>query len=162
MLSEATPAAEILVAASRRVALQAALQELEPATAETFTPRELTPFLGALRKLPAEERWEAPTPPPPSPAGDGDAADAYMVFTSGSTGLPKAVKISQLQLVNLLRAFRERWGGDFKAGRDATIAQIAWAWDMHTLDAWLPLAQVRVRVRLPLTLTLTLSLTPNP
>ena len=138
MLTDATPSCEIVVTAGRIGAWSATLPLLDDHPAVV---RELTPFLNDLRSETRAGKWAKTSLAPPIPAADGDAADAYMIYTSGSTGLPKAVKISQLQLVDILNAFRERWGGAMTAGKDIAIAQIAWAWDMHVLDMWLPLSQ---------------------
>ena len=114
----------------------------------TLRPRFLTPFLHDVRTHRAPSSAATmekgpPLPPHVSPVAPSNAkhADAYMIFTSGSTGLPKAVKIAHLQLVDMLRAFATHWSAAMEAGKDTAIAQIAWAWDMHVLDMWLPLTQ---------------------
>ena len=149
LLAEATPACELLVSDSRRVVWESALAKLtgkgsENGRKKVLQPCFLTTILHNLRSG-AGEGLSGPTAPLrlPTPASPfrADRSDAYMIFTSGSTGLPKAVKIAHLQLCDMLRAFASHWGAEMGAGTDASIAQIAWAWDMHVLDMWLPLTQ---------------------
>lgn len=131
LLAEATPACEILVSDSRRVLWESALAKLNAKGAEiVLQPRFLTTILHNLRSdedgTPSHRApVKLPTPASPFRA---DMSDAYMIFTSGSTGLPKAVKIAHLQLCDMLRAFATHWGAEMAAGKDAAVAQIAWAW----------------------------------
>lgn len=65
---------------------------------------------------------------------------AYVIFTSGSTGAPKGVRITHGQVLDLCRAFVSTWGCAMGTG-DVASAQIAWSWDMHVLDIFMPLLQ---------------------
>ena len=71
------------------------------------------------------------------PDGDVSASDVmYIVYTSGSTGNPKAVPINHRSVVNLL-TFAAR---KFTMGPgDAVGAVATFAFDMSVLDFWLPL-----------------------
>ena len=61
---------------------------------------------------------------------------AYVLYTSGSTGNPKGVEISQGALANLLNAMRDR--PDFGA-EDALLAVTTLSFDIAALELFLPL-----------------------
>ena len=82
---------------------------------------------------------ERPFSPPVRAAARPDP-DAYLMYTSGSTGLPKAVRITHHQLLRLCRAFITDWDSRMKPG-DHALGLIAYAWDMHLLDIFMPLLQ---------------------
>ena len=152
LLAEATPSSDILVSDNNRGKWESVVAKLmAKGSKHALRPRFLTPFLHDVRTHlappssagAATNKEKGPPPPLVAPVAPSAAerADAYMIFTSGSTGLPKAVKIAHLQLVDMLRAFATHWSASMEAGKDTAIAQIAWAWDMHVLDMWLPLTQ---------------------
>jgi amino acid adenylation domain-containing protein len=82
---------------------------------------------------------------PADPLMDGDGSSplasglpdrlAYILFTSGSTGHPKGIQISQAALANFLRAARDRLG--FTAG-DRMLAVAALTFDISLLEILLP------------------------
>lgn len=72
-----------------------------------------------------------PETPMPSP---GDLA--YVLFTSGSSGRPKAVEISHRALANLLESFRAAPGFE---SADAMFAVTTLSFDIAALEIFLPL-----------------------
>jgi amino acid adenylation domain-containing protein len=72
-----------------------------------------------------------PALPPPAPA-----SPAYVVYTSGSTGLPKGVVISHSSLSAFLQAIREHVG---LTPGDAWLAITSLSFDIAALELFLPL-----------------------
>ena len=71
-----------------------------------------------------------PEPAPPLPAG-GDRL-AYVLFTSGSSGTPKGVEVTQRGLVNLMRS-----GADLVPRGEDTVLHVApLDFDMSALEIW--------------------------
>ena len=62
---------------------------------------------------------------------------AYVIFTSGSSGVPKGVKVLQSSLVSLVENMNKRIG--IKSG-DVLLAQAAFNFDMSIADIFWPLA----------------------
>ncbi|MEU8774463.1 non-ribosomal peptide synthetase [Streptomyces sp. NPDC048606] len=83
--------------------------------------------LTAPREEPEEGEDERPLPPP-----SGPRAEAYVMYTSGTTGRPKGVMIGQRAVVRLVR------GTDFvDLSRDSRILQTgALAFDATTFEFW--------------------------
>lgn len=71
----------------------------------------------------------------PLPRVDADSL-AYVLYTSGSTGEPKGVRILQRNLVNFLRAMREAPGFGHD---DAICAATTLSFDIAALELYLPL-----------------------
>lgn len=75
-----------------------------------------------------------PATTPPSIASD---AVAYLCFTSGSSGVPKAVEVPYGSIAHTVRAFTEYLGST--GPRDHLLAT-SWAFDVALLDLWLALS----------------------
>lgn len=78
--------------------------------------------------------------------GTGDGADphplslddlAYVLFTSGSTGVPKGVMISQRAIANSIADFTRRYGF---TPRDRTLGLSALGFDLSVFDIFCPLS----------------------
>ncbi|HEY0271461.1 MAG TPA: amino acid adenylation domain-containing protein [Sphingomonas sp.] len=70
----------------------------------------------------------------PEPVAGEDLV--YVLYTSGSTGMPKGVEIPHAALVNLLAAMRDRPG--FARG-ETLLAITTLSFDIAELELWLPL-----------------------
>lgn len=81
----------------------------------------------------------------PAAAGGTDADPAYVMFTSGSTGQPKAVVVPHRAVVRLVR------GADFAAmsGAERWLHAASPAFDGATLELWAPLLNGGTMVVLP-------------
>lgn len=66
----------------------------------------------------------------------GASSVAYVIHTSGSTGVPKGVRVSQAALSNFLGAMRERPG---ISADDAVLAVTSLSFDIAILEILLPL-----------------------
>jgi amino acid adenylation domain-containing protein/thioester reductase-like protein len=88
-----------------------ALAVTRPGLSHRFTGLPVL-ALGGDGGTPAESPTAPPaTPPPASPTATATASDtAYIVCTSGSTGAPKAVRVSHGSLGYLCRSVNERYG----------------------------------------------------
>ncbi|OMI35640.1 amino acid adenylation domain-containing protein [Streptomyces sparsogenes DSM 40356] len=74
----------------------------------------------------------------PAPVGRPDPAlPAYVLFTSGSTGLPKGVEVSHRAVVNTVEAMEEQLG---LGPADRTLAVSALDFDLATWDIFTPLS----------------------
>jgi amino acid adenylation domain-containing protein len=100
--------------------------------------------------LPGQQVPSVPVPVNPAAAGlrgrHGDGGDpAYIMFTSGSTGQPKAVVVPHRAIVRLVRA------ADFAAmtGAERWLHAAAPAFDAATLELWAPLLNGGTVVVLP-------------
>jgi amino acid adenylation domain-containing protein len=69
-------------------------------------------------------------------AGLLPAHPAYVIYTSGSTGRPKGVVISHEALANFIGSMREHLA---LGARDALLAVTTVAFDIHTLELYVPL-----------------------
>ncbi|MFJ5228432.1 amino acid adenylation domain-containing protein [Kitasatospora sp. NPDC088391] len=76
----------------------------------------------------------APERPGPPPVPIGGARLAYTVFTSGSTGLPKAVGVTHADVLAL--AADAAWDG---GAADAVLMHSAYVFDASTFEIWVPL-----------------------
>lgn len=74
----------------------------------------------------------------PAPVVQSDPAlPAYVLFTSGSTGLPKGVEVSHRAVVNTIEAMEEQFG---LGPSDRTLAISALDFDLATWDIFTPLS----------------------
>ncbi|MFS0697205.1 amino acid adenylation domain-containing protein [Streptomyces nitrosporeus] len=75
-------------------------------------------------------------PAAPGPLRDSgpDSRLAYVMFTSGSTGLPKGVGVTHADITAL--AADRRWGG---GAADAVLMHSAYVFDASTFEIWAPL-----------------------
>ena len=75
----------------------------------------------------------ATTAPPRPPLSGNDAA--YVMFTSGSTGVPKGVRVAHRGIVRLVR------GQDFitQGSKEVWLQQAPTSFDASTLELWAPL-----------------------
>jgi amino acid adenylation domain-containing protein len=85
--------------------------------------------------LAIEEIAEAPSGAAPASAGSPDSL-AYVICTSGSTGVPKGVEIEHRSVVNVVEGMRRRFG--FGRG-DTMLAVSRLTFDMSAPDVFLPL-----------------------
>jgi amino acid adenylation domain-containing protein len=85
-----------------------------------------------VRRIDVDERQDAN---PPSVALKAEHR-AYVLYTSGSTGAPKAVEITHASIANLIDAFRDEPG---LTTRDRVLAHSAISFDISIIELWLPL-----------------------
>ncbi|MCX5401660.1 non-ribosomal peptide synthetase [Streptomyces sp. NBC_00102] len=88
----------------------------------------------AGRVLDAGPPGTGAAPPETLPLGGGGARLAYVMFTSGSTGLPKGVGVTHADITSL--AAERTWGD---GATDAVLLHSAYAFDASTFEIWVPL-----------------------
>lgn len=99
--------------------------------------------LGAAAAIPviaidatqAPETAEPDGPEPPDPGSDG-SSEMYTIYTSGSTGLPKGVRLTHRGVVNFLTSMREEPG---LTPDDVLLAVTSPSFDIAVLELFLPL-----------------------
>jgi amino acid adenylation domain-containing protein len=98
-------------------------------------PGALSAFDGPVLSLARDaERIAAHPAAPPPPAGEAEG-EAYVVYTSGSTGTPRGVAVPHRAVVRLVRG-----SGFIRMGPEETFLQMApLAFDASTLELWGPL-----------------------
>ncbi|KPC78475.1 MULTISPECIES: non-ribosomal peptide synthetase [Streptomyces] len=79
-------------------------------------------------------REGGPAAPGDLPAEPGGAGLAYVMFTSGSTGLPKGVGVTHADITAL--ASDRAWGD---GAADAVLLHSAYVFDASTFEIWVPL-----------------------
>ncbi|QIQ01043.1 non-ribosomal peptide synthetase [Streptomyces liangshanensis] len=79
-------------------------------------------------------RHGGPAAPGTLPAVPGGTRLAYVMFTSGSTGLPKGVGVTHADITAL--AAERTWGG---GAADAVLLHSAYVFDASTFEIWVPL-----------------------
>ncbi|WP_329172616.1 non-ribosomal peptide synthetase [Streptomyces sp. NBC_01477] len=79
-------------------------------------------------------RAGGPAAPGALPAAGGGSGLAYVMFTSGSTGLPKGVGVCHADIAAL--AADRTWGGGVA---DAVLMHSAYVFDASTFEIWTPL-----------------------
>ncbi|MEW2219649.1 amino acid adenylation domain-containing protein [Streptomyces sp. NPDC006990] len=105
--------------------------------AAVLTDREHAPLCEGVSTAPvllledAGAREHAPVVQP------DPALPAYVLFTSGSTGLPKGVEVSHRAVVNTVEAMEEQFG---LGPADRTLAISALDFDLATWDVFTPLS----------------------
>lgn len=88
------------------------------------------------RLLMVDELISAPDARAATPPAIGDNDTAYVMFTSGSTGVPKGVEIPHSALTNLLLSMAETTA--FSA-KDKLIAVTTFSFDISVLELFMPL-----------------------
>lgn len=63
---------------------------------------------------------------------------ALVMYTSGSTGVPKGIMINHAALSNQIHAFSQAWG--IKEGKERVLHQSSYAWDMSICQILLSLS----------------------
>ncbi|MFJ4971757.1 amino acid adenylation domain-containing protein [Streptomyces sp. NPDC088755] len=120
-----------------RVAEVAALRAVivDEATRDNDWVRRLGPDVAVLTVDAAGRvRQGGPAAPGALPASTGGARLAYVMFTSGSTGLPKGVGVTHAD-ITALTADRT-WGN---GASDAVLLHSAYVFDASTFEIWAPL-----------------------
>ena len=116
---------------------EAALPVLDGAKAQMPSVRRLVVF-GARNEAAGEipRLWWEETPPGPAPPrhySNIDADAAYILYTSGSTGSPKGVTISHLNVINYIEWAVEYFG---ISGEDRILGTAPFHFDMSTFDIY--------------------------
>lgn len=141
IVADARPALLILDAAHAELWLQAQAQRRDPDTRPTrlLVLSEQTPALEAWADAWAEAqgRWLSPklTGLPPGPALQEERIDpgavAAILYTSGSTGLPKGVQLSQLNVLNFVSWAAQTLGLQHE---DRLLNLASFNFDLSTFD----------------------------
>ncbi|WP_443054463.1 amino acid adenylation domain-containing protein [Streptomyces sp. NBC_00334] len=102
-----------------------------------LTDREHAPLGEGVFAAPVLLMEDAVTREPAPVAQPDPALPAYVLFTSGSTGLPKGVEVSHRAVVNTVEAMEEQLG---LGPTDRTLAVSALDFDLATWDIFTPLS----------------------
>ena len=125
VVSDAAPALLLCDAAGR-----AALGEAPLAACRTIDLESLFPAGDG------EAAWAAQAAHDPQVAALGSAHLAYVMYTSGSTGIPKGVQVEHRQLLNFLCSMAAQWP---LTAADPWLAVTSVAFDIAGLELYLPL-----------------------
>ncbi|NEA43324.1 amino acid adenylation domain-containing protein [Streptomyces sp. SID11385] len=102
-----------------------------------LTDREHAPLCEGVSAAPVLFLEDAGTHEPAPVVQPDPALPAYVLFTSGSTGLPKGVEVSHRAVVNTVEAMADRLG---LGPEDRTLAISALDFDLATWDIFTPLS----------------------
>jgi len=102
-----------------------------------LTDREHAPLSEGVSTAPVLLLEDAGTREPAPVVQPDPALPAYVLFTSGSTGLPKGVEVSHRAVVNTVEAMEEQLG---LGPADRTLAISALDFDLATWDIFTPLS----------------------
>ncbi|WP_239078006.1 non-ribosomal peptide synthetase [Streptomyces sp. SID9124] len=102
-----------------------------------LTDREHAPLCEAVSTAPVLLLEDSGTHEPAPVVRPDPALPAYVLFTSGSTGLPKGVEVSHRAVVNTVEAMAEQLG---LGPEDRTLAISALDFDLATWDIFTPLS----------------------
>lgn len=84
-----------------------------------------------------DEAADEPTPVAPDPPQSGNGSDlVYVLYTSGSTGIPKGVAIEHRNVANFLLSMQGEPGMD---AQDRIVAVTTLSFDIAALELYLPL-----------------------
>ncbi len=106
-------------------------------TAAVLTDREHAPLCEEVSAAPVLLLEDAGTHEPAPVVQPDPALPAYVLFTSGSTGLPKGVEVPHRAIVNTVEAMADQLG---LGPEDRTLAVSALDFDLATWDIFTPLS----------------------